>query len=243
MLDSILLLLAAISGAVGHGYVQEIVTSGGTYSGFLPWSDPYYPVTPERIVRKIPGNYPIEDLTLIDIQCNGKIDWGQVGSAPAPIFGLAEAGTNVALNWTEWPDSHAGPIITYMARAPIDITKWQPELEPVWFKVDESGLVNGTKWAATDILKANKSIYTFKIPEWLQPGQYIVRHEIIALHGAFNYPGVQVYPSCIQLQITGSGSKIPPASAMVAFPGAYTPDTPGIVYNMYGGNTTYPIRE
>ncbi|KAG8682861.1 Esterase/lipase/thioesterase, partial [Ceratobasidium sp. 395] len=240
MFARVSLLLAVVSGVLGHGYVQEITTSTGVYSGFLPFSDPYYPVTPQRIVRKIPGNYPIEDLTLIDMQCNGKTDEGKPGSAPAPLYAVAAAGSKVALNWTEWPDSHAGPVITYMARAPVDITKWEPGSSAVWFKVDESGLVNG-KWAATDILKANKSIYTFTIPASLKPGQYVVRHEIIALHGAFAYPGVQVYPSCIQLQVTGSGTKLPPASSMVAFPGAYTPSTPGIVYNMYGGNTTYPI--
>jgi hypothetical protein len=45
----------------------------------------------------------------------------------------------------------------------------------VWFKVAEQGLVNG-KWAATDILKANNWVYSFKLPASLAPGQYIVRY-------------------------------------------------------------------
>ena len=59
------------------------------------------------------------------IQCNGYTD-GDYSTAPAPIYGTVAAGTEVQLNWTTWPDSHSGPMITYMARAPSDITKWVP---------------------------------------------------------------------------------------------------------------------
>lgn len=54
----------------------------------------------------------------------------------------------------------------------------------------------------------------------------------IALHSAYTYPGAQVYPSCIQVTVTGSGTKTPDASYKVAFPGAYTASTPGIVYDV-----------
>lgn len=58
----------------------------------------------------------------------------------------------------------------------------------VWFKVAESGKTSSGQWAATDLLKATNWVYTFTIPASLQPGQYIVRHEIIALHSAWQYP-------------------------------------------------------
>ncbi|CAE6539122.1 unnamed protein product [Rhizoctonia solani] len=105
--------------------------------------------------------------------------------------------------------------------------------------VAEQGLVNG-KWAATDILKANNWTYSFTIPSSLASGQYIVRHEILALHSAYAYPGIQVYPSCLQINLTGSGSSTGPSSK-VSFPGAYTASTPGIVYDAYQGSATYPI--
>ncbi|KAF9556946.1 glycoside hydrolase family 61 protein [Agrocybe pediades] len=192
---------------------------------------PYYNPPPQRIVRKIPGNGPVTDLTLIDIQCNGYTDGGAPGSAPAPIYATVAAGSQLKLNWTAWPDSHMGPMITYMARAPSDITKWSPGNAAVWFKVAESGKTSDGKWAATDLLTASNSIYTFTIPPKLKAGQYIVRHEIIALHAAYTYPGAQFYPSCIQIQVTGSGTALP--TSFVSFPGAYTPTTPGIVYDAY----------
>ncbi|KAF8601099.1 glycoside hydrolase [Ceratobasidium sp. AG-I] len=236
-----LVLLSAVSSALAHGYVQEIYISSppATFTGFLPWSDPYYVPPNQRVVRKIPSNFPINNVSSIDIQCNGNTAEGSPGSAPSPYIAPVAAGASVAFNWTEWPASHAGPLITYMAKAPSDITKWSPDTAAVWFKIDEQGLVDG-KWAATDILTANKSIYTFKIPSTLKAGQYLIRHEIIALHGAFDPAGAQFYPMCTQVNVTGSGTALP-TTGLVAFPGAYSPTDPGILYNMYGGNPDYPI--
>ncbi|KAF8745666.1 Glycoside hydrolase, partial [Rhizoctonia solani] len=243
MLATFSLLLATAASVLGHGYVSEVTTSAGKYTGYLPYQDPYTNPAPARVIRKIPGKYrcngPVEDVSLIDVQCNGWSAGGVVGSAPAAAVATAAAGTTISFKWTEWPDSHVGPVITYMARAPSDITKWNPGTSAVWFKVAEQGLVNG-KWAATDILKANNWVYSFKIPASLAPGQYIVRHELIALHAAYSYPGVQIYPSCLQISVTGSGTSTGPSSK-VSFPGAYTPSTPGIVYDAYKGSATYPI--
>ncbi|KAL1709734.1 glycoside hydrolase family 61 protein, partial [Schizophyllum commune] len=189
--------------------------------------------TPERIVRKIPGNGEAINLNkLTSVQCNGYTEGGQAGSAPAPIYATVEAGS-------ELHQSHMGPIITYMARAPSDITAWEPGTDAVWFKVDELGKTSDGKWAATDILSENNSIYTFTIPASLKAGQYIIRHEIIALHSAWEYPGAQIYPSCIQVEVTGSGSALP--TSFVSFPGAYTADTPGIVFDAYDDSLDYPI--
>lgn len=50
---------------------------------------------------------------------------------------------------------------------------------------------------------------------------------------AFAYPGIQIYPSCVQVEVTGEGDAFP--TEFVSFPGAYTPTTPGIVYDLYSG--------
>jgi hypothetical protein len=41
------------------------------------------------------------------------------------------------------------------------------------------------------------------IPKELENGQYILRHEIIALHLAINKDQAEFYTSCIQLEVTG----------------------------------------
>ncbi|CEL58652.1 putative endo-beta-1,4-glucanase D OS=Neosartorya fumigata (strain ATCC MYA-4609 / Af293 / CBS 101355 / FGSC A1100) GN=eglD PE=3 SV=1 [Rhizoctonia solani AG-1 IB] len=230
-------LLSVASSVLAHGFAVELTVSNppATYTAFDPYQDVYKNPVPDRITRKIPGNGPVEDITSMDIQCNGG------GTAPAALIGTAAAGSNIGFNWTaQWPSSHMGPVITYMAKAPSDITKWTPGTDKVWFKIDEAGLVNG-KWAGTDILLEQNGLWTVKVPENLQPGQYLIRHEIIALHAAGSYPGAQFYPACHQFEITGSGTALPDDADLVAFPGAYTPETPGVVYNPYNGQTTYPI--
>lgn len=77
----------------------------------------------------------------------------------------------------------------------------------------------------------------YTIPACIEDGYYLVRHETIALHAAFAYPGAQVYPGCHQLEVTGGGSTSP--SDLVGFPGAYQPTDPGITYNAYYGSSNY----
>lgn len=72
---------------------------------------------------------------------------------------------------------------------------------------------------------------TYTIPECIEAGSYLVRHEIIALHSAYSYPGAQFYPGCHQIKVTGGGSTAP--SDLVAFPGAYKGADAGITYDAY----------
>ncbi|KAJ0289501.1 hypothetical protein KNSL1_008737 [Colletotrichum chrysophilum] len=111
----------------GHGYVDNATIGGTYYQFYQPYSDPYYSTPPQRISRAIPGNGPVEDVTSIDIQCNGYTAGGVSGSKPAPLHATAAAGSSVTLKWTLWPDSHVGPVITYMARCPdTGCTSWLP---------------------------------------------------------------------------------------------------------------------
>ncbi|KAK6352834.1 Esterase/lipase/thioesterase [Orbilia brochopaga] len=221
-----------------HGYVDPAVINGVTYPGWNPNVDPYLSPTPQRIFRKIPGNGPVIDLSLIDVQCNGYTDGG-FATAPAPISASVAPGSTISLKWTTWPDSHKGPVITYMAKCPGSCSSYSPGTAKVWFKVAEAGKSSSGVWATTPL--ETNTPYTFKIPTGLAPGNYIVRHEIIALHAAYSYPGAQVYPSCFQVTVTGSGTRSPPSSSLVSFPGAYTGSTPGITFDIYQNNGPYPI--
>ncbi|GJD05224.1 cellulose-growth-specific protein [Colletotrichum higginsianum] len=225
MKSTIASLLGSAALVAAHGFVDNGLI------GALP--RPVLQPCPERISRPIQGNGPVEDVTSIDIQCGGYTAGGIEGSTPAKLVAKAAAGEEVTLNWTLWPESHVGPTITYMAKCPSDdCTSWQPGTEAVWFKVQEEGR-EGTSntWGATSLMKAGNSGVKYTIPECIAPGQYLVRHEIIALHAAYAYPGAQFYPGCHQLEVTGSGSTSP--SDLVAFPGAYKPADAGITYDPY----------
>ncbi|OBR14774.1 Cellulose-growth-specific protein [Colletotrichum higginsianum IMI 349063] len=233
MKSTIASLLGSAALVAAHGFVDNGLIGGENYTFYQPYQDPYSSPAPERISRPIQGNGPVEDVTSIDIQCGGYTAGGIEGSTPAKLVAKAAAGEEVTLNWTLWPESHVGPTITYMAKCPSDdCTSWQPGTEAVWFKVQEEGR-EGTSntWGATSLMKAGNSGVKYTIPECIAPGQYLVRHEIIALHAAYAYPGAQFYPGCHQLEVTGSGSTSP--SDLVAFPGAYKPADAGITYDPY----------
>lgn len=46
-------ILYLVSPSAGHGYVQEQTVGGTTYTGYLPWTDPYHSVPPQRIIRSV----------------------------------------------------------------------------------------------------------------------------------------------------------------------------------------------
>ncbi|MCJ1442924.1 MAG: Esterase/lipase/thioesterase [Stictis urceolatum] len=194
--NQLVLLLNVLSPlAVAHGYVSSALIGGTNYTLYNPNVDPYSSPVPQRINRKIPGNGPITDVSLIDIQCNGYTDGGFT-TAPAPLSAPVAAGSQVSLVWTQWPDSHKGPLVTYMASCgSADCSKFTPGSSAVWFKIHEAGKDSSGTWA-TEPLETNPATpFKFTIPATLKPGNYLIRHEIIALHSAYTYPGAQFYPS------------------------------------------------
>ena len=68
------------------------------------------------------------------------------------------------------------------------------------------------------------------MPSCVTAGQYLMKVEIIALHGAFQEGAAQFYTECAQVQVTGSGTSNP---ATVSFPGAYSANDPGILVGIY----------
>jgi hypothetical protein len=72
-----------------------------------------------------------------------------------------------------------------------------------------------------------------RVPAALPPGNYLLRIEHIALHGAINKNGAQTYVACAQVKVTGNGKGDLSKAVKVAFPGAYKAEDPGIKINLY----------
>lgn len=94
-------------------------------------------------------------------------------------------------------------------------------------------IANPASTLKSPLMVAGNAGVKYTIPSCLKAGYYLVRHEIIALHSAYAYPGAQFYPGCHQLKVTGGGSTTP--SNLVAFPGAYKGSDAGITYDAYKG--------
>jgi len=147
---------------------------------------------------------------------------------------LTSAGTGDASDPVD--ASQHGPVMTYLAQVPNATQSTFTGLK--WFKIWEDGLVVSSQTWGVDRMIANAGKVTFQIPSCIPAGQYLMRHELIALHAAESYPGAQFYMECAQLQITGGGSTVP---ATVSFPGAYAGTDPGITINIYQNLTSYTI--
>ncbi|KAI6087393.1 glycosyl hydrolase family 61-domain-containing protein [Hypoxylon rubiginosum] len=187
-------------------------------------------------IRSPPTNSPVKDIDNAAIVCN------VAGGQAVDKFVTAAAGDKLSFEW--YHDnrnddiidlSHKGPIITYIAA----FTEGDG-FEPIWSKIDEEGLAAG-KWAV-DNLVANGGKKDFTLPSALAAGKYLIRQEIIALHeadAAFNVNsarGAQFYPSCVQVEVTGSGSAVP--NQDFDFQTGYTYSDPGILFNLYSGSVT-----
>jgi hypothetical protein len=104
-------------------------------------------------------------------------------------------------------------------------------------------ITNPSKTKLTSIT-ADGNEWTLTIPESLAPGNYVLRHEIIALHSAGQENGAQAYPQCVNIEVTGSGSTDPCADGAdcVAGTALYKAADAGIKYDIYGGDiSSYPI--
>ncbi|KAJ7863120.1 glycoside hydrolase family 61 protein [Mycena olivaceomarginata] len=73
---------------------------------------------------------------------------------------------------------------------------------------------------------------TLSLPSNLAPGNYLLRHEIIALQNGGSQGGAEFYASCSQLRVGGSGTGAPTSSDLVKIPGAYSATDPGILVDV-----------
>ncbi|KAF9884239.1 hypothetical protein FE257_001971 [Aspergillus nanangensis] len=234
---SLMVALLAATKVIAHGHVTNVVVNGAYYEGFDIGSFPYMEDPPKVAAWTTPntGNGFIapDQFGSPDIICHQNATNAQ---AHIPI----KAGDRVSIQWSEWPESHHGPVIDYLARCEEDCaTVDKTSLE--FFKIDGVGLVDDADvpglWGDDQLIKNNNS-WIVEIPQSIAPGNYVLRHELIALHGAQAEGGAQSYPQCFNLQVTSSGTDQP---AGVVGTELYTPDAPGILANIYSAISSYPV--
>lgn len=76
------------------------------------------------------------------------------------------------------------------------------------------------------------------IPSSLKAGAYVLRHEIISLHASRTDNGAQNYPQCVNLMVSGSGSKVPSGASPTTF---YKRTDPGVLIDIYNNLNSYTI--
>jgi len=74
----------------------------------------------------------------------------------------------------------------------------------------------------------------------LAAGDYLVRSEIIALHEGDREGKAQFYNGCGQIKVTSAG-KLTIGSSAANIQSVYKSTDPGVLFNIYGGATSYKI--
>ncbi|KAI8944352.1 glycosyl hydrolase family 61-domain-containing protein [Xylaria longipes] len=235
--SSLLVALASAASVAAHGHVSNIVINGVSYQGYDPTVFPYMS-DPPTVVGWTASN---TDNGFVE---PNSFDSGDIvchkAATPAGGYAQVSAGDSISIQWDTWPDSHKGPMLDYLAacNGPCDSVD---KLALEFFKIDEAGILDSSSapgtWAS-DVLIENNNTWLVQIPRNLKAGNYVLRHETIALHSAGQANGAQNYPQCFNLKVTGSGTEVP---AGVKATELYTPTDPGIEVNIYVSGLDYQI--
>jgi hypothetical protein len=224
--STLVALLAAVSSVAAHGHISQVIVGGTVYPGAVPGTNNaasvgwYANNLDNGFVEPNSASSP-------DIACHKS-------ARAATAFAKVTAGQSIKLQWNTWPDSHKGPVIDYLA--PFNTNAGSLSFA----KIAQKGLISGSNpgnWAADELVR-NGNSWTVTIPSNTAPGQYVLRHEIIALHSAGNANGAQFYPQCINIEVTSGGSVRPSGQPATSF---YRANDPGVLFNLYQSFSSYPI--
>jgi hypothetical protein len=106
------------------------------------------------------------------------------------------------------------------------------------FKIHEATYDPKNDLWANDMLVNNKNSWKVQIPSDIKAGDYIIRHEIVALHYAVREnAGPEFLISCANVKVLSDGTVEPKDT--VRFPGAYKADTPSLKVNVYYHENRY----
>ncbi|PVF97939.1 hypothetical protein CPB86DRAFT_395346 [Serendipita vermifera] len=223
--STVLASLLAATSVAAHATFQQLWVGNTDYN--------------DQCLRKVPSNSPVTSVSSSDVACNA-------GAATSPGYCNVPAGSQVTVEMHQQPGdrscsneaiggNHDGPVIVYMAK--VDNALTASGTSAGWFKVAQAGLLSTDYWG-TDSLNKNCGKFTFTVPSCIPAGDYLIRAEVIALHVAGSVGGAQLYMSCYTVKVTGGGSTSP---STVRFPGAYSAQDPGILFNLYGSYTSYTV--
>jgi hypothetical protein len=218
----VLTLLASASAVSAHTIFQSLVAGGRDFGQGNGVRVPNY-------------NGPIEDVTSNSMACNGNpnptsststiIDV-QAGSEVTAVWRYMLSTTGTAPN-DIMDSTHKGPTMAYLKKVSNAAT--DSGVGGGWFKIQEDGFSGGV-WGTEKVING-KGEHKIKIPDCIEPGQYLLRAEMVALHGAGNYPGAQFYMECAQINVIGGSGTAKPST--VSFPGAYSGSDPGVKISIY----------
>lgn len=222
--SSFVALFASAALVAAHGTVTDVIIGDKHYPGTKNYDAPENDQSPVRGIPTDTGFVRYDRVNTPDIACSS------AGYKPRKVTPEVPAGGQVGVRWggdggpdkKQWPHPE-GPALAYMASCNGKCSEFDPS-NAQFFKIAEEGLDTSKRpnaagndhtpagdgmWAQNRIQYEN-SYHFVTIPSNIPAGEYLLRHELISLHGASNYgEGAQYYPACIQIKVTGGGNSYP----------------------------------
>ncbi|KAJ8117469.1 hypothetical protein OPT61_g1335 [Boeremia exigua] len=212
--STIVALTATLTSA--HYNFERLIVNGKV-------TEPYEYV---RALGYMVSNSPMTNVQHTDMRCNN----GSFAAASKTKTYSVVAGDTVGFTIRD-SLGHPGPLFAYMSKSTVaNVNAYAGDGD--WFKIYEMGVKTyanyeaGLTWHSDGWTK-----YDFKIPKDIENGQYLLRGEHIAVHGAGTLEGAQFYLGCAQIEVSGATGKKP--SPVGKFPGIYNARDPGIFFNPY----------
>lgn len=134
---------------------------------------------------------------------------------------------------------HPGPAQVYVSKAPGSVKEYNGDGD--WVKMSQSLVCKSSPQPSdfqTDAWCSwGDEIIDFTVPESMPEGEYLVRAEHIALHGAHDGKA-EFYYACAQVKVEGtSGTEL--LGDKVKIPGVYKVGDPAHNFSVWGRSTTY----
>ncbi|KAG8885724.1 hypothetical protein FRB98_001677 [Tulasnella sp. 332] len=223
-----------------HGFLRTLKVDGKAYYGREPGTGAGPSSSTTTVIRTIDNTNPLH---LSDAKISSYLSCGRgAATRGAPHHASVKPGSNLVFHWdagdgSAWPHD-SGPMITYIASCGNAGCSKVDSSKAKWWKLNQVGKVStpGNNWVQGKVHKGQS--YSFKLPKNMPDGNFLLRHEIIALHLADKVNGAEFYPSCSQITVTGGPNKKMTGMA-VKFPGAYHLTDKGIHINIWDSLGTY----
>ncbi|KAJ7134622.1 glycosyl hydrolase family 61-domain-containing protein [Mycena epipterygia] len=204
-----------------HGWVGSLTVAGKAFQG-----NPLGTSGGPSVIRQVDTNSPVTSVSDPNLACGPNAQLGQ-------DIADANPGDPIDVNWVSTAGAwfhDVGPMLTYLASCGSEPCSQFDASQAMWFKIQQSGR-DASGWVQAQLNSGAPANLT--LPSNLAAGNYLLRHEIIALQNGVSQGGAEFYASCSQLSVGGSGSGAPSSSELVKLPGAYSATDPGILVDVY----------
>jgi hypothetical protein len=233
--SAFLALAAFVPLVAAHGALKFAVVDGTRYDAPNPNGD-----SGQFTIRAINDINPVKGTSNPDMNCGHN-------AQKAALVADANPGSVVGFAWANGEGGtwvhNTGPVMTYMASCGDAGCANFDSANAQFFKIAEQGKKADGTWTMAELNAGPDATTSITLPADLPAGEYLIRHELIAMQLGMSQGGAEFYPACFQVRLASpsrTAAALPSGDQVVTFPGGYGDSDPGILDpNIYNPGNDY----